>query len=119
MNERRSYVVDDMRGWPKVSGVENLIPTHAPTRRQGIPLQSASLAPRPGVDHARRAEAEGSEPRSEASRTGGGVEGSSMRLAEMFTTNAHQSQRLRTDEIDLFGLTHPGKKRTENEDHFL
>ncbi len=42
-----------------------------------------------------------------------------MRLAEMFTTNAHQSQRLRTDEIDLFGLTHPGKKRTENEDHFL
>jgi protein phosphatase len=42
-----------------------------------------------------------------------------MKVAEMFTTNTHQSQRLRNDEIDLFGLTHPGKKRTENEDHFL
>ena len=42
-----------------------------------------------------------------------------MKVAEMFTTNAHQSQRVRNDEIDLFGLTHPGKKRTENEDHFL
>jgi len=42
-----------------------------------------------------------------------------MKVAEMFTTNANQSQRLRNDEIDLFGLTHPGKKRTENEDHFL
>jgi serine/threonine protein phosphatase PrpC len=42
-----------------------------------------------------------------------------MKVAEMFTTNAHQSKRVRNDEIDLFGLTHPGKKRTENEDHFL
>ncbi len=42
-----------------------------------------------------------------------------MKVAEMFTTNAHQSQRVRNEEIDLFGLTHPGKKRTENEDHFL
>jgi len=42
-----------------------------------------------------------------------------MKVAELFTTNAHQSQRVRNDEIDLFGLTHPGKKRTENEDHFL
>ena len=42
-----------------------------------------------------------------------------MKVAEMFTTNTNQSQRLRNDEIDLFGLTHPGKKRTENEDHFL
>lgn len=42
-----------------------------------------------------------------------------MKVAEMFTTNAHQSQRVRNDEIDLFGLTHPGKQRTENEDHFL
>jgi serine/threonine protein phosphatase PrpC len=42
-----------------------------------------------------------------------------MKVAEMFTTNTHQSQRLRNDEIDLFGLTHPGKKRTENQDHFL
>jgi serine/threonine protein phosphatase PrpC len=42
-----------------------------------------------------------------------------MKVAELFTTNTHQSQRLRNDEIDLFGLTHPGKKRAENEDHFL
>ncbi len=42
-----------------------------------------------------------------------------MKVAEMFTTNTNQSQRVRDDEIDLFGLTHPGKKRVENEDHFL
>ena len=42
-----------------------------------------------------------------------------MKVAEMFTTNTNQSQRVRDDEIDLFGLTHPGKKRAENEDHFL
>jgi serine/threonine protein phosphatase PrpC len=42
-----------------------------------------------------------------------------MKVAELLTTNAHQSQRLRTDEIDLFGLTHPGKKRLDNQDHFL
>jgi protein phosphatase len=42
-----------------------------------------------------------------------------MKIAEMFTTNTNQSQRLRNDEFDMFGLTHPGKKRTENEDHFL
>jgi serine/threonine protein phosphatase PrpC len=42
-----------------------------------------------------------------------------MRVAELFTTNTHQSPRVRDDEIDLFGLTHPGKVRQENEDHFL
>ena len=42
-----------------------------------------------------------------------------MKVAEMFTTNTNQSQRPRNEEIDLFGLTHPGKKRLENEDHFL
>jgi len=42
-----------------------------------------------------------------------------MKVAEMFTTNTNPSQLLRNDEIDFFGLTHPGKKRTENEDHFL
>jgi serine/threonine protein phosphatase PrpC len=42
-----------------------------------------------------------------------------MKVAEILTTNTNQSKRLRDDEIDLFGLTHPGKKRTENEDHFL
>ena len=43
-----------------------------------------------------------------------------MRVAELFTTNTHHpSQRIRDDELDLFGLTHPGKVRTENQDHFL
>jgi protein phosphatase len=42
-----------------------------------------------------------------------------MRVAELFTTNTHQSPRVRDDEIDLFGLTHQGRVRTENEDHFL
>jgi len=42
-----------------------------------------------------------------------------MKVAELFTTNTHQSPRVRDDEIDLFGLTHPGKVRAENEDHFL
>ena len=42
-----------------------------------------------------------------------------MKLAELFTTNTHQSPRLRDDEIDLFGLTHPGLVRPENDDHFL
>jgi PPM family protein phosphatase len=42
-----------------------------------------------------------------------------MKVAELFTTNTHQSPRVRDDELDLFGLTHPGKVREENEDHFL
>ena len=42
-----------------------------------------------------------------------------MKVAEMFTTSADPSQRLRDDELDLFGLTHPGSVRTENQDHFL
>src|SRR5437667_9363470 len=29
------------------------------------------------------------------------------------------SRRPRDDEIDVYGLTHPGKVRTENQDHFL
>ena len=29
------------------------------------------------------------------------------------------SRRPRDDELDVFGLTHPGKVRTENQDHFL
>ena len=29
------------------------------------------------------------------------------------------SRRPRDDEIDVYGLTHPGKIRTENQDHFL
>src|SRR5689334_7842069 len=35
--------------------------------------------------------------------------GGTMRVAELFTTNTHQSPRVRDDELDLFGLTHPGK----------
>jgi protein phosphatase len=43
-----------------------------------------------------------------------------MRIAELFTTNTHQpSPRVRDAEIDLFGLTHAGKVRKENQDHFL
>lgn len=42
-----------------------------------------------------------------------------MRVAELFSTNTHPSQRVRDSEIDLFGLTHPGKVRADNQDHFL
>jgi protein phosphatase len=44
-----------------------------------------------------------------------------MPLVSPFTTSkATQSdQRPRDDELDLFGLTHPGLVRTENEDQFL
>jgi protein phosphatase len=43
-----------------------------------------------------------------------------MRVAELFSTNTHlPSPRVRDAEIDLFGLTHPGKVRAENQDHFL
>jgi len=42
-----------------------------------------------------------------------------MKVAEMYTSRADPSQRLRDDELDLFGLTHPGSVRTENQDHFL
>ena len=30
-----------------------------------------------------------------------------------------RDRKPRDDEIDLYGLTHPGKVRTENQDHFL
>lgn len=45
-----------------------------------------------------------------------------MRLAELFTTGgmpAAGGQRPRDDELDLFGMTHTGKVRAENQDHFL
>jgi protein phosphatase len=46
-----------------------------------------------------------------------------MRLAAPFTSRtpapAGQQVRPRDDELDLFGLTHPGKIRKENQDHFL
>jgi serine/threonine protein phosphatase PrpC len=42
-----------------------------------------------------------------------------MKVAELFTTNTHQSPRVRDDELDLFGITHAGMVRKDNEDHFL
>src|SRR5215213_3546137 len=45
-----------------------------------------------------------------------------MKAAAPFTASSVTGafdQRPRDDELDLFGLTHPGKVRTENQDHFL
>jgi protein phosphatase len=44
-----------------------------------------------------------------------------MRLAEPFSSRgaADHQVRPRDDELDLFGLTHPGRVRQENQDHFL
>jgi len=45
-----------------------------------------------------------------------------MGLAQLFTTTsipADQGRRPRDSELDLFGLTHPGKVRKQNQDHFL
>jgi len=43
-----------------------------------------------------------------------------MRLAAPFSpVRAATDARPRDDELDLFGITHPGSVRTENQDHFL
>jgi serine/threonine protein phosphatase PrpC len=43
-----------------------------------------------------------------------------MNLAAPFLIPAAPAdQRPRDDELDMFGLTHPGRVRTENQDHFL
>lgn len=43
-----------------------------------------------------------------------------MRLAELFTTPPSSAEpRPRDDELDLFGMTHAGRVRAENQDHFL
>jgi|RhiMetdeSRZDD1v2_1073273.scaffolds.fasta_scaffold11160_8 PPM family protein phosphatase len=44
-----------------------------------------------------------------------------MKLAAPFsrTTTVVSDTRPRDDELDLFGLTHPGRVRKENQDHFL
>jgi serine/threonine protein phosphatase PrpC len=45
-----------------------------------------------------------------------------MKLASLFSTSkstASEQQRPRDDELDLFGITHPGRVRKENQDHFL
>lgn len=48
-----------------------------------------------------------------------GIGGCLMKVADLFTTSTQPSERLRDNELDLFGLTHPGKIRSENQDHFL
>jgi serine/threonine protein phosphatase PrpC len=46
-----------------------------------------------------------------------------MRLAELFTTGGTAAvtpaDRPRDEDLDLFGMTHTGKVRSENQDHFL
>ncbi len=42
-----------------------------------------------------------------------------MALAELRTTGVSTGPKPRDEELDLFGLTHPGKVRSENQDHFL
>ena len=44
-----------------------------------------------------------------------------MKLASPFTLppRGRADERPRDDELDLYGLTHPGRVRTENQDHFL
>src|SRR5215213_10169352 len=44
-----------------------------------------------------------------------------MRLAAPFSTGraADTEVRPRDDELDLYGLTHAGRVRSENQDHFL
>ena len=43
-----------------------------------------------------------------------------MKLASPFSVPARSSdERPRDDELDLYGLTHPGRVRSENQDHFL
>jgi protein phosphatase len=46
--------------------------------------------------------------------------GDLMKLAEPFSAStAGAEPRPRDDELDLYGLTHPGRVRSENQDHFL
>jgi protein phosphatase len=44
-----------------------------------------------------------------------------MKLASPFTTRAAKApdERPRDDELDLYGLTHPGRVRTENQDQYV
>src|SRR3954462_718248 len=49
------------------------------------------------------------------------MRGTAMRLSELFSTpTLHDAGPRPSDsELDLFGLTHPGRVRKENQDHFL
>ena len=38
---------------------------------------------------------------------------------QLTAPTAVPDRKPRDDEIDIHGLTHPGKVRTENQDHFL
>ena len=42
-----------------------------------------------------------------------------MQTSDATTSAVSLGRRPRDDEIDVFGLTHPGKVRRENQDHFL
>ena len=42
-----------------------------------------------------------------------------MTAPQMTAPSAELDRRPRDEEIDVYGLTHPGKVRTENQDHFL
>ena len=42
-----------------------------------------------------------------------------MTAQQMTAASAAPDRKPRDDEIDVYGLTHPGKVRTENQDHFL
>src|SRR5215207_10196033 len=107
MKARRSYFVSDIMQRAKVEG---WVRTN-PYRRKRTPARDrcAHLTGRL-PHHSRRAMLD--------TKTVG-RDRRLMKIAELFTTNLQQSPRVRDDEIDLFGLTHPGKVRLENEDHFL
>ena len=54
-----------------------------------------------------------------ATRSEIAIRGALMKVAEVWTTTAQPSERIRDRELDFFGLTHPGNVREENQDHFL
>jgi serine/threonine protein phosphatase PrpC len=42
-----------------------------------------------------------------------------MPAADSTASSAQPARKPRDDEIDVYGLTHPGKVRADNQDHFL
>ena len=42
-----------------------------------------------------------------------------MSTSQISHAGATSARKPRDDEIDVYGVTHPGKVRTENQDHFL
>src|SRR5580765_5602742 len=47
------------------------------------------------------------------------IGGSPMTAPQMTAPSGALDRRPRDEEIDVYGLTHPGKVRKENQDHFL